>query len=83
MSNVDPETGIWSLNILHKHKTDFMLAAAIGMYYDPPGRTVDLGCGPGHYCRILNVYGWENIDGYEGTKGMVLANIKFGLGFTV
>jgi len=55
---------------MKRHKTDYVLAAAIATYYDIPNRAADFGCGLGHYCQILNFYGWEVIDGYEGTEGI-------------
>ena len=71
MAGVDPETGIWDISIAKKrHKTDYVLAAAIYTYYEVPERMIDLGCGLGHYCKIFNDYGWEVIDGYEGTEGI-------------
>jgi len=71
MAGIDPETGIWPLHIAKKrHKIDYVLAAAISTYYDIPNRAADFGCGFGHYCKVLNFYGWQVIDGYEGTEGM-------------
>jgi hypothetical protein len=71
MSRVDPETGIWDISIAKKrHQTDYILAAAIYAYYDVPKRMADLGCGLGYYCKIFGDYGWEVIDGYEGTEGI-------------
>jgi len=70
MTNVDPETGIWSMKIARKrHKTDYMLAAAIGCMYSPK-RVADVGCGPGYYCRIFKAYGWPIVHGFEGTAGI-------------
>lgn len=71
MGNIDPETGIWSLETAkRKHKTDYVLAAAIVMYYDIPEYAADIGCGAGHYCRYFNFHGWQ-IVGYEGTEGVI------------
>ena len=67
MSNVDKETGIWSLNIAKKrHKCDLILAATIGVNYYPDS-TADIGCGNGQYCGIFKSYGWKKVVGYEGT----------------
>jgi 2-polyprenyl-3-methyl-5-hydroxy-6-metoxy-1,4-benzoquinol methylase len=71
MSGVCKKTGIWHISIAKKrHKTDYMLAAEIGLSFDVPRRAADLGCGLGHYCRIFSAYGWEVIDGFEGTEGI-------------
>jgi hypothetical protein len=75
MSNVDPETGIWSLHIAKKrHKCDTALAGMIGILFSP-NRVADLGCGDGRYCSIFKAYGWPEIHGYEGTKDVQTLNI--------
>ena len=70
MSNIDKETGIWSMDIACKrHKCDFMLAATIGLLYSPT-TFVDVGCGDGRYCKIFKAYGWKNVVGVEGTENI-------------
>lgn len=65
---IDKETGIWSLKEAKtRHRCDFLLAASIGTFYNPPKRAVDLGCGNGRYCSIFSSYGWPSVCGYEGT----------------
>ena len=64
---VDKKTGIWDLaTAKKKHSCDFLLAGIIG-YYFKPLFAADLGCGPGHYCKIFKAFGWPNVHGYEGT----------------
>jgi 2-polyprenyl-3-methyl-5-hydroxy-6-metoxy-1,4-benzoquinol methylase len=71
MARINPETGIWSLGIAKKrHKTDYVLAAAIATYYEVPEYAADVGCGAGHYCRYFNFHRWP-IVGYEGTEGVL------------
>ena len=70
MSSIDKETGIWALDIACKrHKCDLMLAAIIGFTYSPE-TFIDIGCGDGRYCKIFKAYGWKNVVGIEGTKGV-------------
>jgi hypothetical protein len=67
MGNIDPETGIWSMNIAKKrHKCDTLLTGIIGTMYNPE-RVADLGCGDGRYCAIFKAFGWPVVHGYEGT----------------
>lgn len=70
MSNVDKETGIWSLTIAKKrHKCDLDLVDIIYAFYEP--RTMaDVGCGSGMYCKEFATFGW-NVVGYEGTKDVI------------
>ena len=61
MPNVDPNTGIWSMDIAkRRHRCDLLLAAGIGTLYDPC-LTADVGCGDGKYCNILKAYGWKDV----------------------
>ena len=81
MSNVDPKTGIWSLEIASKrHKIDHRLCSAIIQLFDKPYSVADVGCGIGEYCKTLTKYGWDNMVGFEGTKNIssisVFDNIK-------
>lgn len=69
---IDPETGIWSLDIAQKrHRHDHYLMAGILKYYTRPGikKVADLGCGDGWYCNMLSKI-WKHaiIHGYEGTS---------------
>jgi hypothetical protein len=71
MGSVDSKSGIWHISIAKKrHKTDYLLAAAIGTYFDSPHAVADLGCGLGSYCKIFDAYGWNILHGFEGTKGI-------------
>ena len=72
MGSVDRRTGIWNISIAKKrHKTDYFLAAAIGLHFDPPPKAcADLGCGLGGYCKIFDAYGWNILHGFEGTEGI-------------
>lgn len=74
MSNVDPETGIWSIEIAkRRHVCDYTLAGAIGTLYTPD-YVADVGCGSGMYCRVFSAYGWS-VDGYEGTPNVMSLGI--------
>jgi 2-polyprenyl-3-methyl-5-hydroxy-6-metoxy-1,4-benzoquinol methylase len=62
--------GIWSLETsLKRHRCDASLAVAIAASYKPSS-AVDLGCGLGAYCKILDACGWSNVAGIEGTPGV-------------
>jgi len=64
---IDKETGIWSLRLAKKrHKCDLTLTDMIITLFNPE-KAIDLGCGNGQYCSILESHGWSII-GYEGTK---------------
>jgi hypothetical protein len=64
-------SGIWDMKwAVKRHKTDYLLAGAIGIYYDPPQACADLGCGLGGYCKVFNAFGWKIIHGFEGTEGI-------------
>jgi len=61
----DPETGIFIGE--HRYKLDSSLVNAIGERFKGRGikKVADIGCGPGHYSKRLNNFGWE-VDGFEG-----------------
>ncbi len=73
---VDRETGIWSLEVetvKKRHRFDACLCGAIAHMHrnNPPKVTVDLGCGPGYYCRALQYgFGWPKVIGVEGTPNI-------------
>jgi 2-polyprenyl-3-methyl-5-hydroxy-6-metoxy-1,4-benzoquinol methylase len=66
MGRIDPETGIWKIELAKRHQCDLTLAAAIACLYKPKA-VADLGCGHGRYCAIFEAYGWPTVHGYEGT----------------
>jgi 2-polyprenyl-3-methyl-5-hydroxy-6-metoxy-1,4-benzoquinol methylase len=70
LGNINPETGIWKIDLARRHKCDTLLAGIIGMMYSP-NSTADLGCGNGMYCAIFKAIGWPTVHGYEGTPNMI------------
>lgn len=71
--NVNPETGIWSMDIAQKrHRHDHYLLAGILKFYTSLEikKVADLGCGDGWYCHMLSkIWKHAEIHGYEGTPG--------------
>jgi len=70
-TNLISSSGIWDIQLAkEKHKFDKLLCGAIASIYKP-FRAVDLGCGLGHYCRVLHYgFGWPIVDGFEGTENI-------------
>jgi len=68
--SIDPNTGIWSLDVAKKrHRFDRALAIQISKMYSPK-LAADVGCGNGSYCRIFKSLGWPVVHGYEGTPNI-------------
>jgi len=78
---IDRETGIWTLEVAkRRHRFDPELAKAITEMYAPDGKykielAADIGCGPGEYCAAFKSYGWPEVHGYEGTKGITTLGV--------
>ena len=71
MSGTDSETGIWDISIAKKrHKLDEGLTRKMVETFPIPMLAADLGCGIGHYCKLLRELGWPEVHGYEGTQGI-------------
>jgi hypothetical protein len=69
MKGYDKETGIWTIEKAKSgHKHDASLISAIWMLYRPKS-IIDIGCGDGWYCWILNQLSnhTSEILGIEGT----------------
>lgn len=75
---IDMETGIWSLEVetvKKRHRFDAALCGAIAHMYRNATpdfkRVVDIGCGPGYYCRALKYgFGWSEVWAFEGTPNI-------------
>lgn len=65
-------TGIWEQEDLVNHVYDATLAGALVSVYHGITSAIDLGCGPGHYCKALLMANESGIvvHGIEGTPGM-------------
>lgn len=73
--NVDPNTGIWDLDIAkRRHKFDLQLTTQIAKIYSPI-KAADIGCGNGTYCKALKAFSWPIVHGYEGTPNIKELNI--------
>ena len=71
MSDIDKETGIWSIEVAKKrHRFDPELANGIIKLYHGTKSIADVGCGNGSYCRFFKEAGVSIVHGYEGTPNI-------------
>lgn len=62
------QTGYWSVQEYHTHKTSENLAKFLASYLDKTSPVIDFGCGNGYYLSHLHKEGFTDLTGIDGFK---------------